>query len=164
MTIDPLKNVRTVVLDTEVIELDPKFLQFNDATINKFIEAVSLYYDYYSSKCAMAESLLANAELDYETKYMQKFAEAKSEGISDKGADAMTKVNEEVIASQKKVIDTKTAHRQIKEYLRAFDKAHEMAKNRGYMLCKEMDKLSNDIYYSNTSNKKEIDVSDILNP
>jgi len=45
--------------------------------------------------------------------------------------------------------------------LRAFDKAHEMAKNRGYMLCKEMDKLSGDIYYN--SGKKEIDVSDILN-
>jgi hypothetical protein len=112
----------------------------------------------------MAESILANAELDYETKYMQKFAEAKAEGSSDKAADAITKVSSEVVDAQKKVIETKTAHRQIKEYLRAFDKAHEMAKNRGYMLCKEMDKLSSDIYYSNGSNKKEIDVSDILNP
>lgn len=159
---DPTVNLRTIDLGDETIELDPKLLQFNDATLSKFMEGVSLWYDYYSSKSAKAESLLAIAELEEETKYMEKFAAAKSEGMSDKGAESVARVDVEVVASQKKVIEAKSNHRQLKEYLRAFDKAHEMAQNRGYMLRKEMDKLASDIYYNGPSAKKEIDVSDIL--
>jgi tRNA G10 N-methylase Trm11 len=156
--IDPTDNVRTVNLIDEIVELNPKHLQFNDANLAKFSEVVSLFYDYYSSKSAKAETLLANAELIYDNTYHEKFAEAKA-SLSDKGADAVARISQEVKDAQIAVIEAKNAHRQLKEYLRSFDKAHEMAKSRSFQLNKEMDKLHNDSFYK----KNEINVDDILN-
>lgn len=156
--VDPLINIRTINLGDEIVELDPRHLQFNDANLAKFSETLSLYYDYFSSKSAKSESLVAIAELAYDSTYLEKFAEAKS-GLSDKGADAVARISQEVKDAQMAVIEAKNAHRQIKEYLRAFDKAHEMAKSRSFQLNKEMDKLHNDSFY-----KKEINVDDILAP
>ena len=86
--IDPMINLRTIDLGDETVVLDPSRLQFNETTLSDFFENISLWYDYYSSKCAKAESVYANAETAYENKYMEKFLVAKNEGISDKGADA----------------------------------------------------------------------------
>lgn len=157
MTIEPIDNVRNVDLGDEVIILDPNLLSFNDATLDKFNENLSLYYDYFSSKSAKAESIQAIAEMDYDTIYFTKFAEAKAEGISDKGADAMAKVSPTVIEANKSAINAKYNNRQIKEYLKAYDKTHDMAKARQYQRGKEADKFGSDNYY-----KKEINVDDIL--
>lgn len=154
---NPVDNIRTLDLDGETITLDPSRFQFNDMTLSKFMEDVSIWYDYYSSKSAKSEELLVAAENDYEDKYLTKFLEGK-ETLSDKGADAYARVNLEVKEKMALVEKYKSTTKQLKEYLKAFDKAHNMAQNRGYMIRKELEKLHSDIHYSSDTS-----ISDIIN-
>ena len=156
---DPVNNIRTVDLDGEPIVLDPKRFQFNDASLGKFMEDVSLWYDYYSSKTSKAEGLLVDSETVHEQKYLEKFLAGKQEGFSDKAADAYGKTDLIVRECQEKVNKYKLATKQLKEYLKSFDKAHSMAMNRGFMIRKEMDKLNSDIHF----NKSETcNIDDII--
>jgi hypothetical protein len=144
MTDIPLQNLRTIRVGTEDILLDPKRLQFNEANLGVFMEELSLWYDYYSSKLAVAES-------EYETLRAEKFLHGKQEaGLSDKAAESFATADPNVKAARE-------AAKQLKDYLRAMDKAADLAMNRGHMLRKEMDKLG-----LHPMGKGEIDVSDIL--
>jgi len=145
---DPVDNIRTVDLGDEQIVLDPKRFLFNDASLGKFMEDVSIWYDYYSSKSSKSESLLVDAETLYDTRYLEKFLEGKQAGLSDKGADALARTNLVVKECQELVNKYKSTTKQLKEYLKSFDKAHSMAMNRGYMIRKELDKLNSDIQSS----------------
>lgn len=154
-----LNNIRKLDLNGEEILLDPKRLQFNDATLSQFMEELSIWYDYYSSKSAFAEELMGNAEIALETLRAEKFLEGKTEaGLSDKGAEAFTTKDPMVKAAAQLVTKYKSDVKQLKEYLRAMDKSHQMAQNRGYMLRKEMDKLMSDIHYK----KAECNIDDII--
>lgn len=157
----PLNNVRIVDFGDEQIQLDPKRLVFNDATISKFMEDLSIWYDYYSSKTAKAEELQVRAESKHESLRAEKFLEAKGEGLSDKAAEAFASKDLTVEAAKSLAITAKGNLKQMKEFIRSLDKAHEMAQNRGYMIRKEMDKLRTDIYET-TGGKRQIDVSDII--
>ena len=141
MTDIPLQNVRTIVVCGEDVILDPKRLQFNETNLGTFMEELSLWYDYYSSKSALAES-------EYETNKAKKFLEGKEAGLSDKAAESFATADPDVKS-------TREASKQLKDYLRSLDKAADLAMNRGHMLRKEMDKLGLHL-------KNEIDVSDIL--
>jgi hypothetical protein len=127
MTDIALQNSRTITVAGEIMELDPKRLQFNETNLAQYMEEFSLWYDYYSSKLAIAES-------DYEAKRAEKFLAAKADSMSDKAAESFATID----ASVK---EARESARQLKDYLRALDKAHDMAANRGHMLRKEMDKL-----------------------
>ena len=155
--IDPIDNIRTVKLGDEEIVLDPKKLQFNDASLGQFMEQTSIWYDYFSSKGAKAEELMVEAETKHEALYLAKFNEGKQSGTSDKGADAYARVDCSVQTLQAEVNHYKSAVKQLKEYLKSFDKAFSMAQNRGYMLRKEMDKLNADIYHN-----REVNIDDII--
>lgn len=160
--VDPIDNIRIIDLEDEQIVLDPKRFQFNDASLSKFMEDVSIWYDYYSSKGAKAEKLLMDAEKVYGKEYLDRFTEAKQDGTSDKGADAMSRTDPNVELAQEKINKYKSAVKQLKEYQKSFDKAHSMAQNRGYMIRKEMEKLNSDIYHSRGDTTNQIDVSDII--
>lgn len=158
-----IENVRKIDLGDEIIVLDPSRLAFNDATLNKFMEELSIYYDYFSSKTAKAEEMLANIELDKEQKHAEFFIKGKSEGFSDKTAEAYATTQQELKELGKAENSLKSSVKQLKEYVKALDKAHSMAQNRGYMIRKEMDKLNTDIYtfkngnsYSNSEIEKII--------
>jgi len=155
--IDPLNNIRTIDLGDEQIILDPLRLKFNDATLGKWMEDLGIWYDYYSSKTAKAEDAFANAELDAEALYDEHFLKAKSEGLSDKAAEAYARTQPDVKVLQKREITLKGAVKQMKEYLKALDKTHDMAQNRGYTIRKEMDKLSTDIFKSSSSSSFDLD-------
>lgn len=148
---EAIENVRKIDLDDEIVVLDPNKLSFNDATLSTFMEELSIYYDYFSSKTTKAEELLANTELEIEQKHAEHFLKAKTDGLSDKTAEAYAKVQDEMKELCKRENRFKVAAKQLKEYVKALDKAHSMAQNRGYMLRKEMDKLNSDIYSSNRS-------------
>lgn len=136
-----LNNTREIDLIDEIVTLDPKRLSFNDANIGKFMEELSVWYDYYSSKSAKAEDLFGKAEIKYENKKAEKFLQAKGQGLSDKAAEAFSSVDSEVIVAKDATNLMKTQLKQLKEFLRSLDKAHDMAKSRGFMMQKEMDKL-----------------------
>ncbi|RDJ35367.1 MAG: hypothetical protein DWQ19_11165 [Crenarchaeota archaeon] len=155
---NPTDNIRTIDLGDEEVILDPKKFQFNDSTLNKFMEGLSLWYDYYSSKTAKAEELMLTAEEKHQELYLEKFLEGKQEGLSDKGADAFARTDAAIKAKQSEVTKYKSAVKHLKEYLKSFDKAHSMAQNRGYMIRKEMEKLNSDIYHS----RGDFNIDDII--
>ena len=152
-----MNEIREVVLDGEIVKINPNLLCFNETNLNEFMENYSLNYDYYSSKLALAENIMSNCELESETEYMRKFAAFKSEGMSDKAADSMSRIDNDYLAKQKKLLDSKNNFKQLKEFVRALDKVHEMSQSRGHMLRKEMDKLRIDINNSHQT------LDDILN-
>lgn len=158
------ENKREINLDGEIVSLDPSFLQFNDSTLSEYMQKISLYYDYFSSKCTLAEELYVNSELDRESRYDFFFLQGKKEeGLTEKASEAYARTQPEVKELQKKENYYKSAVRKMKEFLRALDKAHTMAQNRGYMIRKEMEKLNSDIYYKNNdSPAPDADIEDII--
>ena len=144
--VDPIDNVRVLEIDGTDVELDPKRLCFTDASLPKFMEELSLWYDYYSSKFAKAEEILANLETRQKTAYFTRFIEGKREVGSDKAAEAFAKTHPEVTALNELVDKAASNVNQMKEYIRALDKAHQMGQNRGHMIRKEMDKLNGNYY------------------
>jgi len=144
MTDLPLQNVRTIRIGDDDIVLDPKRLQFNETNLGAFMEDLALWYDYYNSKLGLAES-------EYETLHAKRFLHGKQEaGLSDKAAEAFATSDPDVKAARE-------AFKQLKDYMRAMDKASDMCQNRGHMLRKEMDKLG-----LHVGGKSEIDISDII--
>jgi hypothetical protein len=137
------------VLDKETIKfgkdeftIDPKLLEFNEASLNKYMEKEGVWYNFYSEKMADAEYLLQCYEMEYDNKYFDKFKQFKEEGNSDKLAEANAKIDSLVIESKKAVLAAKHKVKLIQGYLRAFDKSHDNAQSRGHMLRKEMDKIT----------------------
>jgi hypothetical protein len=61
-----------------------------------------------------------------------------------------------------KVIEKKSAVGFLKMYLKAWDKNHDNAQNRGHTLRKELDKLNKDIYEGRDGNDGLCNAEDIL--
>lgn len=155
----PLENLRKIDLDGEVITLDPNRLCFNDTSLSKFMEELSIWYDYFSSKGAKAEELMTKFEAAYEEKKAEKILLGSQNGLSVKAAESFATIDTEVKALLESFNYYKSATKQMKEFLKSLDKAHGMAQNRGYMIRKEMDKLQTDIYHTSGEFK---DIQDII--
>lgn len=151
---EPIENIRVIDLGDEQIVLDPARLRFNDASLHKFMEDLGIWYDYFTSKTAKAEELFANAELAREFRHDQLFLQAKSEGLTEKASEAYARTQDEVQGLHKQENALKSAVKQMKEYVKALDKAYSMAQNRGHMIRKEMDKLD--------GHRAQINIDDIL--
>lgn len=136
---------RTVKLGNEDIELDSNKLRFNETNVNEFMERLAIWYDYYGQKLAEAESVLAQLEDELDVAYAFAFEQAKADGGTEKLADAKAKQNPLVISSKQAIVVARLKVTQLKQHLRAWDKAHENLQSRGHMLRKEMDKLHLDI-------------------
>lgn len=159
---DAMNNARTIDLLDEIVVLDPVRLSFNDSNLSKYMEEFGIFYDYFSSKTAKAEELAANVELEKENKEAEFFLKGKSEGLTEKASQAYSVIQPEVQDLSKKLNRLNSAVKQLKEYVKALDKAYNMAQSRGHMLRKEMDKLNTDIYHSNRSgSSSNVDYSGI---
>jgi chromosome segregation ATPase len=141
----PPDNKRTLHLGEEEIILDADKLVFNEASLNHFQDRLAVWYDYFGEKQGLAEFLVLRREAEYEAAYSRHYAEHKENGATDKLAEAKSKADSEVQEAKRQVALAKQRLTQIKLHIKAWDKAHDNAKERGYMMRKEMDKLQSDI-------------------
>ena len=150
-----LLNGRTVTLDST------RFV-FNESNLNKFIEIEAVWYDHFGNILAVAEEELSEAECNYESTYASKFSTIKENGGSDKLVEATVKSDPVVMNLKRVVVKAKKNVKLLQQHLRSWDKCHDNAQSRGYMLRKEIDKLGGEIYnqknnYSSPDVEQKID-------
>jgi chromosome segregation ATPase len=166
---DEKRRVR--VYDQDVI-LDTSKLYFSENTLSEYLEKEGGYIDYIGAKLADAEKQLAEVELkidkeeaEYDRKYAQAFTYLKStEGGSDKLTEGKAKLDTDVAAKEKEIlemkqelIEAKHGVRLLQQHLKAWQINHENAQNRGNTLRREMDRLNKDVIYSVDGIIKEVD-------
>jgi len=150
---------RHVTVYGQVIDLDTAKLAFSEGTLSEYLETEGGWIDYYGAKLAEAERQYAEMEMEveqkedeYERTYSKVFSTLKNtEGGSDKLVEGMSKVEPTVVAARKEVltwkaksIELKYIVRILQQHLRAWDKNHENAQNRGNTLRKEIERLYKD--------------------
>jgi hypothetical protein len=153
---------RDITIGHQTVALDTARLQFNDANIAQLQERVGLWYDYFGSQLADAEYEETEAEDQYDNVYNKYHIKWKEEGCTEKLAEAHAKNEPEVMAAKEEWNRAKLRLKRIQQHLKAWDKAHENAQNRGYTIRKEMDKLNSDIYYGKGDLDKK--VNEIIRP
>lgn len=147
-----------VMVGGEEFTLDPERLTFNEATLSNYLQEEAAWYNHVAQKLADAEKELQQQELEYDTKYSEKFSSFKEQGGSDKLAESNAKADVEVEAAKQNVISARQAVKSLQWYLKALDKCHDNAQSFGHMLRKEMDKLMMDIRRAaDTDMEKKID-------
>jgi hypothetical protein len=125
----------------EEVELDPKVMDFTEATLNEYLMKDAGVYSYYHAKMVDAQYLAQKYEDTFESLYSSKFREFKEQGATDKLAEAMAKSDAEVVAAKEKVRISKRTKDHLWGFLKSLDKAHENALNLGYNVRKEMQVL-----------------------
>lgn len=141
----PIENVKVIVNKKE-ISLDPKNMEFHDNTINEYMEREYGWVDFFGKQLEYAQKEKFLAEIDAEAIFSKKYIEAKDDGGTEQYAKAKSNANPDVIAAKKNVVELNEVVGQIKAHLKAWDRNHDNAQNRGYTLRKEIDKLNKDIY------------------
>jgi predicted phage-related endonuclease len=162
---DILNDTTTLTVRNRPVVLDSKRLRFNEANISRFLEEEASWYDYFGRRLAEAEHDLQQEEIAYDTSYSDLFGKYKDAGGSDKRAEADAKADKTLIVHRHRVLEAKQNVKFLQQHLRAWDKAHENAQNRGNTLRKELDKLNSDIRsseYGSTTNTGGEGVEDIL--
>lgn len=150
---------RKVTVYGQNVDLDTAKLAFSEGTLSEYLETEGGWIDYYGAKLAEAEKQYAEMEMEvekeedeYERMYSKIFSTLKStEGGSDKYVEGLTKVEPTVVDARKKVLEYKVKSIELKyvvrllqQHLRAWDKNHENAQNRGNTLRKELERLYKD--------------------
>ena len=141
----PNEKIKVIVNNKEVI-LDPDNMKFNEFTLSEYMDKEYAWIDYYGKQLEIATKELYLAELAYETKYNEVYISNKDQGGSDTYCKAKAQCNADCVLLYEKVIDRRTTVGFLKMYLKAWDKNHDNAQNRGHTLRKELDKLNKDIY------------------
>lgn len=141
----PVEIVKVVVNGKEV-SLDAKNMEFSDTTLNEYMEKEYGWVDYFGKQLEYAQKERLDAEIDAEAIFSQKYIEAKDNGGTEQYAKAKANADEDVIAAKKRVVELTETVGQIKAHLKAWDRNHDNAQNRGYTLRKEIDKLNKDVY------------------
>lgn len=141
----PKEIVKVLVLGREVI-LDPSKMKYNENSLGKYMSEEYAWVDYLGKQLEYAQKELLFTEIELEALYSRKFMESKDAGNSDNYAKAFALANDDYVAFRKKYAERKEVVGHIKAHLKAFDKNHENAQNRGHTLRKEMDKINRDIY------------------
>jgi hypothetical protein len=141
----PVENV-TVTVAGEPLILNPNHMKFNENTLSDYMDHEYGWIDYLGKKLEFATKEMMLAEGNHEFLYNKRFVECKDEGGSDNYAKAKASSDTEVVNAYKHYVDRKYVVGVIKAHLRAWDKNHDNAQNRGHTLRKELDKLNKDIY------------------
>lgn len=141
----PVEKV-TVTVAGEPLILDPNHMKFNENTLSDYMDHEYGWIDYLGKKLEFATKEMMLAEVNHEFLYNKRFVECKDEGGSDNYAKAKASSDVEVVDAYKHYVDRKYVVGTIKAHLRAWDKNHDNAQNRGHTLRKELDKLNKDIY------------------
>lgn len=129
----------------EEVALDPENLRFNEVTLSDYLKREGGWYDNFGAYLARAEKILQICENEYDNRYNYKFYSYKSDGGSDKFAEARAKIDDEVQDAKKAAIEAKYLVSRLKNHLRAWDRNHDNAQSMGHTLRREMDKLNVDI-------------------
>lgn len=135
----------TLNINGREVVLDPKQLEFDETTLNNYIQTEGGFYDNFGAFMAMAEKVQHLREMEYEAIYCERLVEAKEQGATDKISEAKAKANLDVLEAKKLVIEAKYKVKRLAQHLRAWDRNHDNAQSLGHMLRKEMDKLHSDI-------------------
>jgi hypothetical protein len=134
-----------LIVDSEEVELDPAYLNFNESTLSEYIKREGGWYDNFGAYLARAERALQHAETVYDNEYNLKFFSLKQDGNSDKMAEAGAKIDPDVRTAKQRVTDFKYTVTRLKNHLRAWDRNHDNAQSLGHTLRREMDRLNSDI-------------------
>ncbi len=126
--------------------IEPKNLEFNEASLSRYLEQEAAWYDYFGQKLADAEYILAKLTDLHDLKYACYFKIEKGEKASDALAEARASSQPEVVQLASAITDAKHNVKLIQQHLRSWDRNHENVQNRGHTLRKEMDRLSGTIY------------------
>jgi len=135
-----------VKVNNKDLVLDPDNMIFNEFTLSNYMDREYAWIDYYGKQLEISNKELSMAELAYETKFNELYISFKDEGGSDGYCKAKAQSNSECVKLYEYTIDRKTTVGLIKSHLKAWDKNHDNAQNRGHTLRKELDKLNRDIY------------------
>lgn len=135
-----------IKIANEEVHLDPKNLEFNEATLVDYLKNEASWYNNFGAKLARAEYLLQSRELEHERIYAEKFRDFKDDGGSDNLCKSKAECDNEVVEAKEKVIKARFKVKLLQQHLRAWDKNHENAQSLGHMLRKEMDKLNADSF------------------
>jgi hypothetical protein len=150
MSNPPIEVVRVKVLGRDVI-LDPANMKYDESSLARYMSEEYAWVDYFGKQFEYAQKEMLYAEIEAEAVYSKKFIESKDLGYSDNYAKAYALANQEYIEAKKKHIERKEVVGLIKSYLKAFDKNHENAQNRGHTIRKEMDKFNRDSFVENNN-------------
>lgn len=143
----PIVEKTEVTVAGRVVIIDPDRMKFNEVTLSDYMADEYAWIDYFGKQLEYATKELAIAEGRYDALYNQKFVESKdNDSASDNYAKAKAASNEDVVKAYEHKVERKLVVGLLKAHLRAWDKNHENAQNRGHTLRKEMDKLNKDIY------------------
>lgn len=150
---------RNIIVYGQNVDLDTAKLAFSEGTLSEYLETEGGWIDYFGAKLAEAERQYAEMEMEvereedeYDRIYSKVFSTLKTtEGGSDKLVEGQSKVEPTVVAVRKMVLDLKAKSIELKyvvrllqQHLRAWDKNHENAQNRGNTLRKELERLYKD--------------------
>ena len=143
----PSLQRRIIKVGDVSVDLDPNRLLFNEATLSQFQESMATWYDHFGEMYCTADYYYSLAKEHAEIVFAKIYAEKKEDGATEKQADAQARTHSDVMKAKKQILQAKQKRDQIQQHIKAWDKAHENAQNRGYMIRKEMDKLQSEIFF-----------------
>lgn len=140
----PLEKVTVQIRGRDVC-LDPDNMKFNEVTLSEYMDKEYAWIDYFGKQLEYANKELLESEIQYEAEYSKRFVMSKDAGNTENYSKADALSDQTVIAARKKVAERKEVVGLLKAHLKAWDKNHDNAQNRGHTLRKEMEKLNRDI-------------------
>lgn len=123
------------------LELDQSILQFNEHSINQFLQTFASLYVVYQEAHADAQYVNSKYEDKYDHLYADKFRVLRQDCSSDKMADMMTKSDPELQQAMENMRASKRTVNLLYGFLKSMDKAYDSAVQYSYNLRKEMEKL-----------------------
>lgn len=140
----PQECVTVQVRGRDVV-LDPNNMKFTEVSLSEYMDKEYAWIDYFGKQLEFANKELLDAEIAYEAEYSRRYIIAKDGGNTENYAKADALSDQQVVAARKLVADRKEVVGLLKAHLKAWDKNHDNAQNRGHTLRKEMEKLNRDI-------------------
>jgi len=143
----PIEIVKVTVQGREIV-LDPKNMKYNENSLGDYMSQEYGWVDYLGKQLEYAQKEVLLADIEADRLLGLRYMEAKDKGQSEGYSKAFANSSDDVVAARKYLAERKEVVGHIKAHLKAFDKNHENAQNRGHTLRKELDKLNRDIYVS----------------
>jgi len=143
----PIEIVKVTVQGREIV-LDPKNMRYNENSLGDYMGKEYGWVDYLGKQLEYAQKEVLLADIEIDRLYGIRYMEAKDKGESEGYSKAYANSRDDVVDARKYLAERKEVVGHIKAHLKAFDKNHENAQNRGHTLRKELDKLNRDIYTS----------------
>jgi hypothetical protein len=150
-------QLEQVIVGKTEVTLNPKHFDFDETTLNRYLQEEAGWFNFYGQRLADLESYLQWHESLHDEAFAERFRDFKEDGGSDKLAEAKAKIDPKVVEAKKKVIATKRAVKKLQLFLKSFDKAHDNAMSFGHMLRREMDKLQPRIYSRDAELEQKVD-------